>query len=137
MAKARRLALALAFAFLFASPAVAQLAPTPATQASLPIVGGIATATVLIAGVVGQRLYITSVDLTPVATSVVTFSQGTGPACAGGTASNVTGALTFSAGQTYSKGSGNGALWVLGLGNSLCITIGTAAAPGSISFSIY
>jgi hypothetical protein len=90
---------------------------------------------VLIAGVAGQRIYVTAVDLVPVATSVVTFSQGVGASCAGGT--NVTGALTFAAGQTYSKGSGNGAVWVLALGNSLCITTAVANAPGSISYSIY
>jgi hypothetical protein len=135
--KPRLLALAFVASALFAAPASSQLAPPPATQASLPIVGTVASAAVLITGIVGQRIYVTSVDLVPVATSVVTFSQGTGAACAGGTASNVTGALTFSAGQHYSKGSGNGAVWVLGLGNSLCIAIGTAAAPGSISYSIY
>ena len=94
-------------------------------------------ASILVTGIAGQRIYVTSIDLVPVATSVVTFSQGTGATCSGGTASNVTGALTFSAGQVYSKGSGNGALWVLAPGNNLCITIATAAAPGSISYSIY
>lgn len=129
----------IAFAFLALSlaPASAQLAPPPATQASIAIPGTVASVAVLIAGVPGERIYITSIDLVPVATSVVTFTQGTGATCTGGTASNVTGALTFAAGQTYSKGSGYGAVWVLGLGNSLCITIATAAAPGSISYSIY
>lgn len=130
----RLLALAL---FLSLTPVTAQLAPPAATQASLPIVGTVASAAVLISGIVGQRIYVTSVDLVPVATSVVTFTQGTGSTCSGGTASNVTGVLTFSAGQTYSKGSGNGAVWALGLGNNLCLTISTAAAPGSISYSIY
>ena len=66
----------------------------------------------------------------------MTFTAGTGSACGSNTAS-VTGALTFSAGQTYSKGDGNGAVWVLGLGLNLCVTIATAVAPGSISYSIY
>lgn len=131
----KRLLLAAALAFAV-GPAGAQLAPVPATQASLPIVGGTGSATVLITGIAGQRIYVTAVDLVPVATSVVTFTQGTGSSCSG-FASNVTGALTFSAGQTYSKGSGNGAVWVLSPGNNLCITIATAAAPGSISYSIY
>jgi len=133
----KRLALAVALA-LAAGGAKAQLAPVPATQYSLPIVGTVATVAVLIAGVAGQRIYVTAVDLVPVATSVVTFTQGTGATCSGGsTAGNVTGALTFAADQVYSKGSGNGALWVLGLGNNLCVTTATAAAPGSISYSIY
>jgi hypothetical protein len=134
----KRLAIALAFlSILSAIPATAQLAPPPATQYSIPIVGTVASASVLVTGIVGERIYVTAVDLVPVATSVVTFSQGTGAACAGGTASNVTGALTFSAGQTYSKGSGSGAVWALAPGNSLCISIGTSAAPGSIAYSIY
>jgi hypothetical protein len=132
----KRLALALAFlSILSRTPATAQLAPPPATQYSLPIVGTVASASVLVAGIAGERIYVTSVDLVPVATSVVTFSQGTGTSCAGG--SNVTGALTFSAGQTYSKGSGSGAVWALAPGNNLCVSIGTAAAPGSIAYSIY
>jgi hypothetical protein len=132
----RRSALALAFlSILSRTPATAQLAPPPATQYSLPIVGTVASASVLVTGIAGQRIYVTSVDLVPVATSVVTFSQGTGASCAGG--SNVTGALTFSAGQTYSKGSGSGAVWALAPGNSLCVSIGTAAAPGSIAYSQY
>jgi hypothetical protein len=133
----RMTVLALAIvAFGLSLAAGAQLAPVPATQASAPIAGTTASASVLIAGVAGQRIYVTSVDLVPVPTSVVTFTQGTGSACGGSTAS-VTGALTFSAGQTYSKGDGNGAVWVLGLGLNLCVTIATAAAPGSISYSIY
>ena len=127
----------LAIVAIFAlTPAGAQLAPPPATQASLPIVGTVASASVSSLQC-GQRIYVTSVDLVPVATSVVTFTQGTGSTCSGGTASNVTGALTFSAGQTYRKGSGYGAVWVLGSGAALCVTIATAAAPGSISYSIY
>ena len=132
-----KLALALVIAALALGPARAQLAPPPATQYSIPIVGTVATASVLIAGATNQRIYVTAVDLVPVATSVVTFSQGTGATCSGGTASNVTGALTFSSGQHYSKGSGYGAVWVLGLGNNLCVTIATAAAPGNIAYSIY
>ncbi len=52
----RLLALAL---FLSLTPATAQLAPPPATQASLPIVGTVASASVLIPGIVGQRIYVT------------------------------------------------------------------------------
>lgn len=132
----RRLALALAIAALGLGPATAQLAPVPATQASAPIAGTTASASVLIAGVPGQRIYVTSVDLVPVPTSVVTFTAGGGSACGTNTAS-VTGPLVFSAGQVYSKGNGAGAVWVLGLGLNLCLTISTAAAPGSISFSQY
>jgi hypothetical protein len=115
--------------------ACAQLAPPPATQASVPIVGTAASASVLIAGIAGERIYVTSLSLVPVATSVVTFSQGTGSSCSGGTASNLTGVLTFAAGQTLSLGSGWGAVIVTLSGNNLCITIATAAAPGSISYS--
>jgi hypothetical protein len=130
-----RLAAAFLASILSAIPATAQLAPPPATQYSIPIVGTVASASVLVAGIAGERIYVTAVDLVPVATSVVTFSQGTGASCAGDT--NVTGALTFSTGQTYSKGSGWGAVWALALGNSLCVSIGTASAPGSIAYSIY
>jgi len=92
----KRLALAVAGV----GAAKAQLAPVPATQYSAPIVGTVATVAVLIAGIAGQRIYVTAVDLVPVATSVVTFTQGTGATCSGGsTAGNVTGPLTFVLGR--------------------------------------
>ena len=133
----KRLALALlAIAALVHTPASAQLTPPPATQYSIAIPGTVATASVLIAGVPGQSIYVVAVDLVPVPTSVVTFTAGGGSACGTNTVS-VTGVLTFSAGQTYSKGNGAGALWVIGPGLNLCLTVATAASPGSISYSIY
>jgi hypothetical protein len=129
-----RLRLAILGMLLAAGPAGAQQSVTiPASTASTPIAGTIATATALVNGIAGQRIYVTSVDLVPVATSVVTFTSGTGATCT--TPSNVTGALTFSAGQTYSKGVGAGAVWVLPPGASLCITVAVAAAPGSLAYS--
>jgi hypothetical protein len=132
----RKLPLAIVALGLLTSSAEAQQAiVTPATMASVPIVGTVATASVLVSGIAGKSIYVTSVDLVPVATSVVTFSQGTGAACAGGTTANLTGALTFAAGQVYSKGAGVGVVWVLLPGNNLCITIAAAAAPGSLAYA--
>lgn len=125
----------LAIFFLFClGPAQAQRAVVvPATTASVPIVGNIAT-TLLVAGRDGMRIYVTSVDLIPAPTATIQFLQGTGPLCAAGTAA-VNAAMTFSAGQTYSKGSGYGAVWVLDPGNSLCIIVQTAICPGSLAYA--
>lgn len=132
-----KLGLALLLAILGLAPAQAQQAVViPATIASIPITGTVASAAILVTGQAGKTIYVTSVDLIPLATSVVTFTQGTGAACGTGT-TNVTGALTFSAGQVYSKGTGNGAVWALVQGNSLCITIATAVAPGSLAYSLF
>jgi hypothetical protein len=106
----------------------------PATTNSIAITGTVATATVIVTGVAGKSIYVTSVAVVPVATSVVTFTSGTGAACGTGTA-NVTGAMTFAAGQTLIVGHGYGAVWALPAGASLCVTIATAAAPGSLSYS--
>lgn len=130
----RKLLLALLFCLAAVVPAASQATVVPATQVTIPITGTVATATVIVPGVAGQTIYVTGLALTPVATSVVTFTQGTGAACGTGT-TNVTGAMTFAAGQILNHGSGNGAVFALVAGNSLCITIATAAAPGVLSYA--
>jgi hypothetical protein len=45
--------------------------------------------------------------------------------------------MTFNAGQFLTVGSGYGAVLVFLPGNSLCITVGVAAAPGSLSYSLF
>jgi hypothetical protein len=105
----------------------------PATIASLPIVGTVG-ASRIISGTAGRRIYVTAVALVPAATSLVTFTAGTGTNCGTGT-TNLTGALTFAAGQTLNFGNGNGAVWVLPVGADLCMNVATAAAPGSVAYS--
>lgn len=130
----RKILLASLLALALAVPAAAQPVILPTTTASIPVTGTVATATVLIAGVTGQTIYVTQVTLVPNANAVVTFTQGTGAACGTGT-TNVTGVMTFAVSQHLNAGSGAGALWVLVQGNSLCITIATAVAPGSVSYA--
>ena len=116
------------------SPTTSQPPIIPTTQSSLSITGTVATSTQIVAAITGRRVYVTAVSHVPVATSVVTYTSGTGTNCGTGTA-NVTGAMTFAAGQTIHLGSGNGALWVLPISAALCITIATAVAPGSLAFA--
>ena len=119
------------------SPALSQQSVfVPATTNSISIAGTVAAATRIITGLPGKQIYITALLLTPVATAVVTFTTGTGTNCGTGTA-NVTGAMTFVAGQEVNFGTGNGALMVIPQGNDLCITIATAAAPGALAYSIF
>lgn len=108
----------------------------PATTTQISVTGTVATATKIVTGVAGKQIYVTMVSLIPVPTSVVTFTYGTGTNCGTGTTS-VTGAMTFGAGQVLDIGTGNGALWVLPQGVDLCITIATAAAPGSLAYSLF
>lgn len=129
--------LLLALALAFASPAQAQQSVfVPATTNTVAVVGTVAVATRIVTGVAGKSIYVTAISLIPVATSVVTFTTGTGSNCGTGTAS-LTGAMTFAAGQTVNLGTGNGTVMVVPQGNDLCITIATAAAPGSLAFSIF
>jgi hypothetical protein len=126
-----------ALALGLSSPALAQQSVfVPATTAQIPITGTVAAAARIVTGVAGKQIYVTSVMLIPVATSVVTFTYGTGTNCGTGTTA-VAGVLTFAAGQTLILGEGYGAVWVLPPGTDLCITIATAVAPGSLSYAIF
>lgn len=131
------------FAILFAGlvllgalavPSRSQSPIVPTTQSQISITGTVAVATQIVALSTGQRIYVTGVNLIPVATSVVTFTTGTGVNCGTSTA-NVTGAMTFATGQVLNYGNGAGAVWVLPQGFALCITIATAAAPGSLAYA--
>lgn len=133
----RKLGLALVSIFLGLAPAQAQQSVSvPATTASIPIAGTVAGSTKIITGVAGKSIYITSIALVPVDTAVVTLTYGTGTNCGTGTGS-LTGAMTFAAGQVLNFGTGFGAVLVVPSGNDVCITIATAAAPGSLSYSLF
>lgn len=105
----------------------------PATQASVPIVGGVTAGLRLVTGIAGKRIYITNITLGPAATSVFAFTYGTGTNCGTGT-TTITGSMT-SDGSPLTSGNGNGAILVLPPGQDLCIIISTAAAPGSLSYA--
>lgn len=132
----RKTIAALLFYLGLASAALAQNTNVvvPATTAQIPIVGTAAARTKIVTGINGKSIYVTAVQLVPVATSAVTFSTGTGTNCASNTAT-LTGVLTFATGETLSFGSGLGAVWVLPSGFDLCITISTAVAPGSLAYA--
>lgn len=133
----RKLSAALLIYLGLASAALAQSAVVvPATTNQISIAGTVAASTRIVTGIAGKSIYVTVISLVPVATSVVTLTTGTGTNCGTSTA-NITGALTFAAGQTLSLGSGYGAVFVIPQGNDLCITIATAAAPGSLAYSIF
>lgn len=132
----KRFLLALALCFASIGASAQQSVFVPATTSQIAIAGTVATATKIVTGISGKQLYVTALALVPVATSVVTFTYGTGTNCGTGTVS-ITGAMTFSAGQTVNLGTGNGAVFVLPKGTDLCVTIATAAAPGSLAFSIF
>jgi len=129
-----RLALLLGLLLSVGGAQAQQSVIVPTTTTSLAIPGTVAARTTLITGVSGKSIYVTALALVPVATAAVTLSYGTGTNCGTGTGT-LTGILTFSAGQTVNLGSGNGTVLVVPTGTDLCITIGTAAAPGTISYA--
>lgn len=108
----------------------------PSTTAQIAIAGTVAASTRIVTGVSGKRIYVTALALIPVPTSVVTFTYGTGTNCATNPVA-ITGDMTFSAGQTLSLGVGAGAVFALPAGVDLCVTIATAAAPGSLAYAQY
>lgn len=117
-----------------ASAALAQSVLVPGTQVSIPIAGTIAASTRIVQGTAGKSTYITQLALAPAATSVVTLTAGTGTNCGTNTTS-LTGAMAFASGGAVSFGTGYGAVLVLPQGYDLCITIATAAAPGSLAYA--
>lgn len=134
----RKLCAALLLYFGLASAALAQQSVfVPATTNQISLAGTVAASTRIVTGIAGKRIYVTQVNMIPLATSVVTFTTGTGTNCGTNTAS-VTGAMTFTTGnQPLNLGVGNGAVFVLPAGNDLCVTIATAAAPGSLAYAIF
>lgn len=108
----------------------------PYTTNTIPIAGTIATATKIISAVDSRYIYITAINLVPAATSVITFTAGTGTNCGTNTVS-LTGAMTFTAGETLTIGTGYGVVLAAPAGYDVCLAIGTATAPGFIAYSIF
>lgn len=131
----KRIALAIFALTLSVASAFAQTASFPVPSIQTSIAGTVATATRIVTAPTGKQIVVTALMLTPVATGVVTFTYGTGTNCGTGTGS-LTGALTFAAGQIVSMGSGTGPVMIVPTDNDLCITIATAAAPGSLVYTL-
>jgi len=129
----RHLALLL-LALLLPAGAQAQSPNIPSTTNTIAIAGTVAARTTIVTGVANTRIYVTALALVPVATAAVTFSTGTGTNCGTNTAT-VSGVMTFAAGADLNFGSGLGTIMVAPLGHDLCITVGTAAAPGTLSYA--
>lgn len=130
----KRIALAIFALTLSVASAFAQTSfPVPSNQAS--ITGTVATITRIVTAPTGKQIVVTALQQVPVATSVVTYSYGTGTNCGTGTTA-LTGAMTFAAGQILNMGSGNGPILILPPNNDLCVTIATAAAPGSLIYTL-
>lgn len=131
----RRLAFALALAltptFAAAQPAI------PTTQASVAIAITTATTTQLVALKSGQRIYVTAWDVIAAGTGNIQLVYGTGSSC--GTGQTVlTGDYNLTAQAGLSKGTGNGAVLVVPLGNALCaVTSQAVTYSGSLAYAQY
>lgn len=108
----------------------------PATTTTIAVAGTVAGRTKIITGATGKSIYITAIGLHPVATSVVTLSYGTGSDCGTGTVA-IYGPTTFQASENWYQGTGYGTIIAIPSGNDLCITVGTAAAPGFMSYALF
>lgn len=121
-----------------ASAALAQQSvQVPATMFSGPIAISTATTTLVVTGVTGKRIYVTHIDAVAGGTGNLQFISGTGSTCGTGSA-NVSGNYNLIAQTGISFGIGNGAIWALPLGASLCaVTSAAVGMSGSISYAIY
>jgi hypothetical protein len=133
----KRLLLLGAFVFAATAALAQQSVVVPATMASVPIEISTATTTRLVTGVANKRIYVTAVDVIAGGTGAIQFISGTGATCGTGTV-NVSGNYAFTAQVGMTKAAGNGAIWVLGLGLSLCaVTSAGVGMPGSLSYAIF
>lgn len=109
----------------------------PATMASVAVTISTATTTKLVDGVTGKSIYVTAADIISAGTGNIQFISGTGATCGTGT-TNVSGNYNLTAQVGFTKGTGNGALWVLTQGHNLCaVTSAGVGMPGSISYAIF
>lgn len=131
----KRIVLAIFALTLSVASAIAQTAMFPVPSIQISITGTVATITRIVAATTGKQIVVTAINQVPVATSVVTYSYGTGTNCASGTTA-LTGALTFAAGQTINMGDGTGPVMIVPQNNDLCVTIATAAAPGALVYTL-
>lgn len=107
----------------------------PTTTAHVALTNAPGTRLV-ITGVAGQRVYVTGISFLAAATATLRVIQGTGATCGTGTA-NIINTTTFTSQETVIMGSGNGALWALTAGNSLCTVVGVADIGGFVSYTIF
>lgn len=130
--------LALLFLLLLAGGAQAQQSVfVPATMASTPIAITTAVTTRLVIGITGRSIYVTAVDVVAAGTGNIQFISGTGATCGTGSA-NVTGDYNLVAQTGFAKGTGNGAIWVVPQGASLCaVTSAAVGMAGSLAYAIF
>ena len=123
---------------LVASVASAQQSVfVPATTNSIAVTISTATTTRLIVGVSNKSIYVTAVDIIAAGTGNIQFIAGTGATCGTGTV-NVTGNYNLTAQVGFTKGTGNGVVWVVPQNLSLCaVTSGAVGMPGSIAYAIF
>lgn len=132
----RKLGLALIL-FLGLAPAQAQQAfmgPVPVTQASIALPTTTQARTVLITHIAGKFTYITSWHIVPASGAVVTWSYGTGTNCGTNTVVLDGPDAYGTTLQSDNYGVGEGALLVVPQGSDVCLTIGTAAISGSVTY---
>lgn len=109
----------------------------PATMASVAITISTATTTKLVDGITGKSIYVTAADIISGGTGAIQFIAGTGATCGTGTV-NVSGNYSLTAQVGFTKGTGNGALWVIPQGFNLCaVTTQAVGMPGSLSYAIF
>jgi hypothetical protein len=133
----KRLTLALlAWLALSASVSAQNTSPViPATQASIAVTISTATTTLLIAARGTQSIYVTAVDIIAGGAGAIQFIAGTGATCAVSSV-NITGSYVLAAQVGFTKGTGNGVVWVVPPGLSLCaVTTQAVGMPGSIAYA--
>lgn len=109
----------------------------PATMFSVPINISTATTTLIVTGVSGKSIYVTQMNIEAAGTGNIQYIAGTGATCGTNTV-NLTGTYTFTPQTGLSVGIGNGAIWPLPSGFSLCaVTSAAVGMQGSLSYAIF
>jgi len=139
----KRFALIALLTLLGAVSARAQIGFAPTTMASIPITISTATTTQLVAPPTPpstappQAIYVTAVDVIAAGIGNIQFIAGTGATCGTGTV-NITGNYSLTAQVGFTKGTGNGVVWVVPPGLGLCaVTSAAVGMAGSMAYAIF
>lgn len=102
---------------------------------SIPIASSSAATSVLVAGVVGKRIFVTNFNLYAAGTANGSFIYGSGTNCGTGTTS-LSGVYTMTTQGRISVGGGLGPVLVVPAGKDLCfVNSASVLLAGSLSFA--
>lgn len=120
-------------ALLLLLPSLAMAQTPPIISENTTAVTGTVGATRVLQGQAGKQIIVTGFMFVGASGSTISFTTGTGTTCGTGT-STLLPAVAVGA-TPLVAGGGSGGLIVNPVGQDFCVTVGTAPAPGFVTWS--